>query len=1050
VTGPSINDPLARYGFISWLRRGVATQIGRLDGDPGNAPRATVTVHLGFNADSLSVDVPLELFGSGEVASVESFNVTRTWPGRDAPDAETNYFPLIEFRVPDLPWRLTPASGNAAGRLRPWIVLVVLADDEATYTPPRTNGALGSIVVASTNSLPDLEQSWAWAHVQVANQGALDANALRAILVSQPNAITSRLLCPRRLRERTRYTAYVVPAFERGRLAGQRLEPGAIDGMVPAWTPGQAGVTLPIFHHWSFYTELDGDFESLVRRLQPRVLPKEVGIRDMDVANPRGALHGIAAHSAPLGLEGALRTVRTETTPWPASTVRSTFIDRLTALVNTPAAMLSGTTPERVVAPPLYAARHAAADTLNATPGALPAWFHELNQDPRLRTTSGLGTQVVQANQRALMASAWQQVEGIRTANEERRRAQLARAASLVAFARHIVPTVVEDMVMLTRSLHARVKGSPVTIRALLDDSPIPSAVVDTTWRRVTRPLGALGRRQGRPGATQPAQLLDRLNRGMLLPGKVPPPPPTLPTIGNAGSAATPIPRPLPADPGKRLALWVLLLLVLVVLLLAGWAFGVVGLVVAIGAVVVAWFVAPDALRATMRSLFQPPPPVVPPTSQRASDDLANERFDPGLVREFPAQPGFVLRAAPPLGMPLPDASATPGPDPATDSTDATAFRVALADLFTEIGAPVAAQRPMTQVDLPELAARLQAALNPRITVPRALIARTRISADVGFVSEDPIDEIRAYPKFPQPMYEALRDLGQDWLLPGLELIPGNTIALVVTNQRIIEAYMAGLNHEMGRELLWNEYPTELRGSYFRQFWDVRGVPAPGGDAERLRDITEMHRWKRQQLLGANSPRPPMPNGEERLVLLVRGDLFRRYPRTHVFAIDAKATTAADGKRLLGSTIVNYEFHGRLDPDVVFFGFPLTPSQAVGALDSRDATQPQGFFFVLQEQPVEPRFGLDAEGAFNGSVSSFSDLGWRHLSANAGEDASLVHIDLNRQLPDLRPLDVGTHPAWHADSGLGRTGTRSSHLAEITLQQPVFIAVHGSDMLRGT
>jgi hypothetical protein len=486
------------------------------------------------------------------------------------------------------------------------------------------------------------------------------------------------------------------------------------------------------------------------------------------------------------------------------------------------------------------------------------------------------------------------------------------------------------------------------------------------------------------------------------------------------------------------------------VLLLAGWAFGIVGLVVAIGAVVVAWFVVPDALRAAIRSIFQPPPPVVPPTAQRAADDLANERFDPGLVREIPVQPGFVLRAAPPLGTPLPDASATPGPDAATDSADATAFRVALTDLFTEIGAPVAAQRPMTQVDLPELAAKLQAAVNPRVTVARALVARTRISPDVGFVSEDPIDEIRAYPKFPQPMYEALRDLGQDWLLPGLELIPGNTIALVVTNQRIIEAYMAGLNHEMGRELLWNEYPTELRGSYFRQFWDVRGVPAPGGDAEKLRDITEMHRWKRQQLLGANSPRPPMPNGEERLVLLVRGDLFRRYPRTHVFAIEAKATTADDGKRLLGTTIVNYQFHGRLDPDVVFFGFPLTPTQAVGALDSRDATQPQGFFFVLQEQPVEPRFGLDAEGTFNGSVSSFSDLGWRHLSTNAGEDASLVHIDLNRQLPDLRPLDVGTRPAWHADSGLGRTGARSSHLAEITLQQPVFIAVHGSDMLRGT
>ena len=32
---------------------------------------------------------------------------------------------------------------------------------------------------------------------------------------------------------------------------------------------------------------------------------------------------------------------------------------------------------------------------------------------------------------------------------------------------------------------------------------------------------------------------------------------------------------------------------------------------------------------------------------------------------------------------------------------------------------------------------------------------------------------------------------------------------------------MVGLNHEMARELLWREYPTDQRGSYFRQFWDA-------------------------------------------------------------------------------------------------------------------------------------------------------------------------------------------------------------------------------------
>ena len=30
-----------------------------------------------------------------------------------------------------------------------------------------------------------------------------------------------------------------------------------------------------------------------------------------------------------------------------------------------------------------------------------------------------------------------------------------------------------------------------------------------------------------------------------------------------------------------------------------------------------------------------------------------------------------------------------------------------------------------------------------------------------------------------------------------------------------------GVNVEFGSELLWREYPTDQRGSSFRQFWDV-------------------------------------------------------------------------------------------------------------------------------------------------------------------------------------------------------------------------------------
>ena len=97
-----------------------------------------------------------------------------------------------------------------------------------------------------------------------------------------------------------------------------------------------------------------------------------------------------------------------------------------------------------------------------------------------------------------------------------------------------------------------------------------------------------------------------------------------------------------------------------------------------------------------------------------------------------------------------------------------------------------------------------------------------------------PIEPIMAAPKFPQPMYESLRDLSQQLLLPGLETVEPNSVLGLETNSRFVEAYMVGLNFEMGRELLWRGYPTDQRGTYFDRFWDSR---SSGGGA----DVNPIH-----------------------------------------------------------------------------------------------------------------------------------------------------------------------------------------------------------------
>src|SRR4029077_4384877 len=133
-----------------------------------------------------------------------------------------------------------------------------------------------------------------------------------------------------------------------------------------------------------------------------------------------------------------------------------------------------------------------------------------------------------------------------------------------------------------------------------------------------------------------------------------------------------------------------------------------------------------------------------------------------------------------------------------------------------------------------------------------------------------PVTEIEpglTAPTFPQPMYAPLRELSQELLLPGIERVLPNSVIGLKTNRRFVESYMVGLNHEMGRELLWRGYPTDQRGTYFSHFWG-NGVPntAPA-------DINPLHLWKTRGL--GDSVGAPAP---EEFVMLLRSSLLRRYP----------------------------------------------------------------------------------------------------------------------------------------------------------------------------
>ena len=78
-------------------------------------------------------------------------------------------------------------------------------------------------------------------------------------------------------------------------------------------------------------------------------------------------------------------------------------------------------------------------------------------------------------------------------------------------------------------------------------------------------------------------------------------------------------------------------------------------------------------------------------------------------------------------------------------------------------------------------------------------------------------------------------------------------------------------------------------------------------------------------------------------------------------------------------------FKAEIDPDVRFLGFDLTSSMVKGNPDP--AADNPGWFFVIQERPGEPRFGLDdLSDESPATPTNWNELAWEHLAefANPG------------------------------------------------------------------
>jgi len=1074
------------YSFLPWLRRGIATRIST---PPGTAVRASVTVKLRVDGTATSgggtlsqpVQHDVALYGPGDVIGVDRRAIVRTEPRDWITNFDANFLPFIEFYDEDFPWRYSPdVVDPATGRLHPWLALVVLTEDEFTDHGQPPGRPLPVIEVGDLATLPPPDQLGAWAHVHVnrtvtasdtevvSTDMAAVLPRLASVVAENPDLACSRLMCPRRLVPETTYHAFLVPAFETGRLAGLGLDPAGSPGALQSSWVGYANrpesASLCHYHRWRFATAAFGDFEYLVRLLKPRTVDARVGNRDMDVRQPGAGLPGItdAALGGVLRLGGALKVPETGLDPTELAEEQKfenwdqpyphPFQQALAALVNLgddyQAKGVPGADPDPLVTPPLYGRWHALTSRLLTDRDGTPVtpndnWVHELNLDPRFRVPAGTGGRVVRQHEDEFMQAAWDQLGDVLEANRRIRAAQVAREVAFVYHTVHLgqlrqvttgqlltVSAPVQARVLPgTHAAAGQAAARPATVATSLAESLVGTAPLSPAMRRATRPGSRLMR--GLPFGPGAGSGGGDLAARRAAAGAAAPPPARQDLLErlNAGEVTAAPPKAAPA-----------------------------------GVVTV------DALEQVLSG-----PIIEAPRLEGAGGDPV-----PNPVGALPTSADFVV------SLPGENVHPTAG---GTDSPEAVRFKQGLNDAYAvfNVAFVAGALPPRGSLDLSGLADATMDGLHPDLTVPRRALGgialpdrlrppedggdggppRIALRAAAAVPQPDVLGEVMAYPVIDLPMYRPLIDQSPELFCPNVNLVPPNSITLLETNPRFIESYLVGLNHEMARELLWREYPTDQRGSVFRQFWDVRSVlPLPGETPdqrrERLRDIPPIHTWDRSSKLGKHNNRGP---SVEDLVLVIRGELLKKYPTAVIYTHRAQWRTHPDGsidptqeRKLVDLTPAEEAnpphdkvrmplFDAKVEPDIYFFGFDLTEEAARGGTGANPTDDP-GWFFVLKERPGDPRFGLDL--GRDGPLQVWNDLSWPDVVPTGGD----AYIRLDAHTPTLTltaptdPADVEKTVQYGEDKALTwNAQINAADIAYILYQAPVLVAVHAREML---
>ncbi len=894
--------------YFTHLRRGFGAQENFEPGGPRPAFDIPLTIRASPDISAPQTGLQrVAIYGPGDVLGFEAERmVKRFQPVASDTDFTANNIPFIDFAEADFAWRYSSARGQGTDFWIPWLCLIVLKMDDGEEVgeyvrieqipedrPPQ-------IVVKRGTPMPDIDTSWRWAHVfcqDVAVAEGKEADILRPRILDKVIPAGCRLLAPRYLEPGVKYQAFVVPAYQLGVDTGIGQAPASgTDRTTLSWTLDERGrlpddLQLPYYFQWEFRTSKQGDFEQLLRLLEPRPI-EMLGGKLINFDNPGYGLQHRGEELRKVQIRGVLKVVGQEPSqaadflsPRELQTLKDVLNRAETKDRNGNPILDTDGQPKLQVVPPIYGRwvdYPEYADVDLDLDQVETKWLEMLNLNLNYRFAAGLGVQYVKENQELLMEAAWQQLRKLEAAGRLFRQARFGRAIS--------------------DCLHKRLRDAPTEAK-LSVTGPVTPKVLDQDL------------------AGNKTTVFEALRRSELANTTV---------NAKARKYGYYAQRRLKGSPSGR------------------------------------------SRNATHISLFT-----------RILDIYQPEL--PSALPEAPTPLKVTRQVRPSAGTP------------------------------EAIG-----ERLKERIDPNKT---INNRYTRRLSSIRSWEERRRAAQGVprtrSIETEDQLRQPMAYPVFQTPLYRFILEKSQDYFVPGIEHVPPNTVSGLSTNSAFIQGFMVGANHEFASELRWRGYPTDLRGTYFRKFWDttiysvddqerelfwasefgdqlledlggtdratVEEAYEDRGNADEVRianafetavekwlltreeeqDIPPLHAWS------ANTPLGQQNDVQDAFVLLIRAELIRKYPNVFIYLVGK----TADGRRPLldGQQPPVYpSFEARLPTDITCLGFDIPAAAA------------RSYFVVFEELGFEQRFGLDASIAEENG-QALENLSWEHFEIAPGE-----------------------------------------------------------------